>query len=86
MTLIRRGAAKKKHEARVAWITQDINLYRDVPGIHDDVTPTGRVALERLCGLMNAMGLFGSSGKDAQRETVRRLVSELRGEHVGVSW
>lgn len=86
MTLIRRGSAKKKHAARLAWLTPDVDLYRDVPGIHDDVTPAGSLALERLCGVMGALDLFGHATKHTQRETVRRLLSELRGERVGVGW
>ena len=86
MTLIRRGSAKRKHEARLAWLTPDVKLYQDVPGIHDDVTDANRGALDHLCGLMSALGLFGHSTPDVQRETVRRLLSELRGEDVGVGW
>jgi hypothetical protein len=87
MTLIRRGSAKKKHEARRAWLTPDLDLYRDVPGIRDDVTEENRAPLDRLCEVMRAHGLFGASQSAAlQRETVRRLLSELRGEDVGVGW
>jgi hypothetical protein len=86
MTLVRRGSAKKKHEARRAWLKPDLDLYADVPGIHDDVTDANRAALDRLCGLMDALGLLGQSTHDQKRETVRRLLSELRGEHVGVGW
>lgn len=69
---IRRGSAKKKHAARRAWLSaQDPDRYRDVPGIHDDVT---------------AAGLFGASTPPIQREALRRLVSELRGERVDVGW
>jgi hypothetical protein len=35
---------------------------------------------------MAAIDLFGASPKALQRETVRRLLSELRGEHVGGNW
>jgi hypothetical protein len=87
VTLIRRGSAKKKHEARRAWLKPDVDLYHHVPGIHDDVTENNRVALDRLCAVMRAHGLFGASQSAAlQRETVRRLLSELRGEDVGVGW
>lgn len=84
MTLVRRGSARKKHEARRAWLQPDVDLYRDVPGIHDDVTDANRAALDRLCGVMTALGLLGQKTSEQNRETVRRLLSELRGEHVGV--
>jgi hypothetical protein len=86
MTPIRRGSAKKKHDARRAWLKPDVDRYRDVPGIHDDVTPEGGAALGRLCALMDDLGLFGASTPTTKRETVRRLLSELRGEHVDVGW
>lgn len=86
MTLIRRGSAKQKHEARVAWLSARPELYRDVPGIHDDVTDAGRHALDALHTEMLGLGLFGQKSRDQQREAVRRLVSELRGEAVGVGW
>jgi len=87
MTLIRRGSAKKKHEARLAWLQPRVTLWAEVPGIRDDVTDANRVALDQLCGVMRAHGLFGASQSAAlQRETVRRLLSELRGEDVGVGW
>lgn len=86
MTLIRRGSAKQKHEARRAWLSRRPVLYRDVPGIHDDVTDANRSALDRLHERMRALGFFGSSTRMNQREAIRRLVSELRGESVGVGW
>lgn len=86
MPLVRRGSAKRKHEARLAWLQPDLALYADVPGIRDDVTPEGREALDRLCAVMHALQLFGHSTRQTQRETVRRLLSELRGEDVGVGW
>ncbi len=84
--LIRRGSAKQKHEARLAWLRPDLDLYTDVPGIHDDVTDANRDALDRLCALMDGLGLIGVSSRDVKLETVRRLLSELRGQHVGVGW
>jgi hypothetical protein len=86
MTLIRRGSAKKKHEARVAWLQPEAWRFAEVPGIRDDVTETNRPSLDRLCDLMDARQLFGRSTREVQRETVRRLLSELRGEDVGVGW
>lgn len=86
MTLIRRGSAKKKHEARRAWLKPDLDRYADVPGIHDDVTDANRAALDRLVGLMEARGFLGQKTASQNRETVRRLLSELRGESVGVGW
>lgn len=86
MTLIRRGSAKKKHEARVAFLQPVVDLYPDVPGIRDDVTDGNRAALDTLCDVMHAVNLFGRSTREVQRETVRRLLSELRGEDVGRGW
>ena len=87
MTLIRRGSAKKKHEERLAWLSAHPDLYRDVPGIHDDVTDAGRLRLDALHDQMQALGFLGSSSTMNRREAVRRLVSELRGERVGdVNW
>lgn len=86
MTLVRRGSAKKKHEARLAWLQPDLHLYDSVPGIRDDVTDDTRPALDHLVALMAAMHLFGRGVKRTNRETVRRLLSELRGEDVGVGW
>ena len=86
MTLIRRGSAKGKHAARKAWLSAHPAQYVGVPGIHDDVTDAGRLRLDALCAEMQARGLFGATVTTVKRETVRRLVSELRGESVGVGW
>lgn len=86
MTPIRRGSAKKLHDARRAWLLLHQELYLDVPGIHDDVTDAGRVQLNLLHASMKQLGLFGSSTIAMQRECIRRLVSELRGERVDVGW
>lgn len=86
MSLIRRGGAKKKHEARLAWLKPDLDLYANVPGIHEDVTDANRAALDSLCDVMYDSNLFGHSTREVRRETVRRLLSELRGEDVGVGW
>lgn len=86
MTLVRRGSAKNKHAARIAWLKPHLDRYRDVPGIHDDVTDASRERLDQLCAHMQTLGLLGSSSPDVRRDTVRRLLSELRGESVGVGW
>jgi hypothetical protein len=86
MTLIRRGSAKKKHEARLAWLSARPDLYRDIPGIHDDVTDAGRRALDVVHDQMRALDFLGQKTHEQNRETIRRLVSELRGEHVGGTW
>lgn len=84
---IRRGSAKNKHDARHAWLSAHPDRYQDVPGIHDDVTEAGRVALDRLHTEMRALNLLGAATPPPiQRESIRRLVSELRGENVHVSW
>lgn len=86
MTLIRRGSAKKKHEARLAWLQPNVASYPDVPGIRDDVTDDNRGRLDQLCATMVALGFLGQKTAQQNRETVRRLLSELRGEDVGVGW
>lgn len=79
--LQRRGSAKRKHEARVAWLSAAPERYVGVPGIRDDVTDENRPFLEALVQDMDALDLLG--GTSTKRESVRRLVSELRGESVG---
>jgi hypothetical protein len=86
MTLVRRGSAKKKHEARLAWLQPRFAVWVNVPGIRGDVTDANRADLDRLCAAMDAQHLFGHSTPEVRRETVRRLLSELRGESVGVGW
>ena len=83
MTLIRRGSAKKKHEARLAWLKPRLNLWGEAPGIRDDVTDANRAALDQLRGMMEDANLFGRKTSEQNRETIRRLLSELRGEDVG---
>jgi hypothetical protein len=80
---IRRGSARTHHAARVQWLSAHPDAMVGVPGIKDDVTEDGRARLVALTGTMKVAGLIGGSQADVQRETVRRLVSELRGEHVG---
>lgn len=84
--IARRGSAKKKHAERLAWLSAHPDLYRHVPGINDDVTDAGRLKLEELHQVMDARDLFGASKAETRRETIRRLVSELRGERIDVSW
>ena len=84
--LQRRGSAKKKHLARLTWLSARPALYEGVPGIHDDVNDIGRLRLNDLHLVMATCGLFGTSTPQNQREAVRRLVSELRGESIGVGW
>jgi len=86
MTLTRRGSAKQKHHARLQWLSHHQLQIIGVPGIHDDVTDANRGVLEALRNEMAELGLFGASPLATQRETIRRLVSELRGESVGVGW
>lgn len=86
MTLIRRGSAKQKHTARRAWLVAHPDRYEGVPGIHDDVTETGRIRLDALHVAMRDLDFFGATKVENQREAIRRLVSELRGENVGIGW
>lgn len=84
--IIRRGSAKKKHDARVVWLSTHLDAAIGVPGINEDVTDHGSARHEALRLTMHAAGLFGATNVTVQRETVRRLVAELRGEHTGVGW
>jgi hypothetical protein len=78
----RRGSARAMHEARVTWLRDHAIAAVNVPGLNDDVSDTGRAALEDLRYRMR--GLFGKTmSAERQRETIRRLVSERRGENVG---
>lgn len=79
----RRGSAKKKHEARVVWLTARPGLMDGVPGIKDDVTDENRPKLMALVRMLGAADLLGKTNGGVGAETVRRLVSELRGENVG---
>ena len=85
--LLRRGSAKQKDAARRRWLLSHQDAYRHVPGINDDVTDANRPALEALRHTMEDLELFGRSPSQTQRETLRRLVSELRGERpTGGHW
>jgi riboflavin synthase len=81
--LIRRCSARKRHEARLAWLRPKVAEYHAVPGIREDVTASRSIG---SCEAMHACGLMGKTTADVRRETVRRLLSELRGENVGVGW
>lgn len=78
----RRGSAKRKHDARVAWLAAHPEKFQHVPGLHDDVTDDGRQHLEALRAEMCALDLVAGRQHEIQRETIRRLVSELRGQTV----
>jgi hypothetical protein len=83
---IRRGSAAGKHTARHAWLSEHRHHMDGVPGIDDDVTDIGRARLDALTDTMKSLGLIGASTREVQRETVRRLVSDLRGEKSGATW
>ena len=53
---------------------------------YDDVTDGNRCHLDALHERMKALKLLGASPGVVQRDTIRRLVSELRGESIGVTW
>ena len=72
----------KYHEARVQWLRTHPAAMQGVPGIHDDVTEHGGARLTTLVALLKDAGLIGGSQVDVQRETTRRLVSQIRGERV----
>lgn len=80
--MIRRGSAAKLHARRLEWLKPRLTQYANVPGLNDDVTEAGRAALIALYEEMNSERLIGGSSIEIQRETIRRLLSELRGEVV----
>lgn len=83
----RRGSAAKAHKARIEWLKARPDSMIGVPGINEDVHPEGRAALDVLTAEMLKAGLVSkNSAADVQRETVRRLVSDLRGKSVEVGW
>jgi hypothetical protein len=85
--LIRRGGAGKRHAARVVWLQARPERYRTAPGIGEDVTPAGRAALDAILEEMRGIGLFGGRMRpEHQRDTLRRLISELRGEQLLAEW
>lgn len=78
--ITRRGSAARKHAQRLEWLRVRFTQWADVPGIDENVTDAGRARLEALWAEMAAAGLFGQSTLQVQRETIRRLISELRGK------
>lgn len=84
--LQRRDTAKGKHSARKAWLAAHPDRCVGVPGINDDVDDAGSERLSTLRIEMVALGLLGKSTSQVQRETIRRIVSELRGQSVGRGW
>ncbi len=87
MATKRRGSAAAKDGVRRAWFAAYRDTLTGIPGINDDVTDAGRALLDDLCRRMHALGLFGVSAHgERQREIVRRLVSEFRGEQTDVRW
>jgi hypothetical protein len=82
VTLTRRGSAAKTHQARRAWLLAHPERMLGVPGLHDDVDERGSMALEILRAELVSLHLLGTT-KDTHRETIRRLVTELRGEPTG---
>lgn len=87
MSIARRGSARNKYNARHAYLSARPEAYVGVPGIRDDVDDDGRRKLEALRVTLHGLGLLGKSTPDMQREAIRRLVSELRGEHAPeIAW
>lgn len=83
--IVRRGSAAEMYQRRRAWVAaQDL---AGVPGFNDDVSDEGRARLEAMRVLMVAAGVIGKTAAAQQRETIRRVVSEVRGEKLAhVSW
>jgi hypothetical protein len=89
---MRRGSAAKFHSARVAWVQAHPDLVAGVPTLAEDVTEDNRPCLAAVEAAMLAAGLFGPTGarsapRPVRRETIRRLVGELRhGRTGGAQW
>lgn len=85
--VVRRGSALRRYQARLDFLKANPWALTGVPGINDDVTPDGKLALDALHALMTQQRLFGAATTQNERDAIRRLASELRGEHVaGGSW
>jgi hypothetical protein len=80
MAPLRRGGAAKRHQLRLEWLGARPDRCTGVPGIHSDVSEEGRARLRELHLDMLRAHLFGAGPGQEQRDTIRRLVSELRGE------
>ena len=82
------GKGKHLHDARVRWLTVHPDWWAGVPGADEDMTEMGSLRLAALQGEMKKAGLFGASAaRQSQRDTIRRLVSALRGHReVPGSW
>lgn len=84
---MRRGSATKYHARRLQWLRARPELMMGVPSLDEDVTEAGSMCLAGLTGLMTHEGLLGSTPTAMRRETVRRLVGELRtGKPVNPEW
>lgn len=83
---MRRGSATKYHAARVAWVLERPLLMVGVPSMQQDVDDAGREKLIALETQLVEAGLLGGN-QTVRRETVRRMVGELRdGKRVEASW
>lgn len=83
---MRRGSATKYHAARVAWVLERPHLMLGVPSMQQDVDEAGRAKLVALEAALMAEGLLGGT-QTVRRETVRRMVGELRdGKTVAAVW
>lgn len=89
---MRRGSAIKYHGQRVAFLKDNLELTEGVPALNQDVTPDGSAKLSVLELRMVQAGLFGKTtnskqARGSRRETVRRLIGELRaGRENEVHW
>lgn len=83
---MRRGSAIKYHAQRVAWVLEHRELMAGVPSMDQDVDDEGRVKLVALELALLGAGLLGGT-QTVRRETVRRMVGELRdGKTVAPVW
>lgn len=77
--MTRRGSAARYYRKRLEWLRDRPMLCVGAPTLSEDVTPAGSAVLDVLVAEMTAAGLFGQFALEAsKRETVRRLLGELR--------
>lgn len=81
---MRRGSGAKFYPQRIAWLQAHPDLCVGVPSLCEDVTNENRTRLDALEVAMIEAGLFGVSRaklavkSELRRETIRRLVGEVR--------
>jgi hypothetical protein len=73
-----------QHEQRLAWLTVHPDLLARLPGANDDVEPAQSEALDEALRAMSLIRLYApTAARVNTRWSIRGLVSQIRGEHVG---